>query len=263
MFNPPNDRIAGRKVNFMATCLCDSIFSDAAKNAVQILKHFGAEVSLPHDQTCCGQPAFNSGDFASARKVLLSTMRAFGGNSDPIVVPSASCAAMLYHSSKIAFRESAPDVREKVDAFARRVWEFCDFLVNVLGVEKIPGKYEAKVALHNSCHGVRMMGLSSPSELHVPYHSKLRDLLAMVDDIEVAEPERRDECCGFGGMFSVEENAVSVAMGRAKVARHTATGAEYITGADSSCLMHMQGIIDREKLPIKTIHIVQILNSHA
>ena len=162
MFNPPNDRIAGRKVNFMATCLCDSIFSDAAKNAVQILKHFGAEVSLPHDQTCCGQPAFNSGDFASARKVLLSTMRAFGGNSDPIVVPSASCAAMLYHSSKIAFRESAPDVREKVDAFARRVWEFCDFLVNVLGVEKIPGKYEAKVALHNSCHG---KGSGTPAAL--------------------------------------------------------------------------------------------------
>lgn len=107
------------------------------------------------------------------------------------------------------------------------------------------------------------MGLSSPSELHVPYSSKLRDLLSLVEGVEVAEPERRDECCGFGGMFSAEEGAVSVAMGRAKVQRHMATGAEYITGADSSCLMHMQGIIDREKLPVKTVHIVEILNSKA
>ena len=107
------------------------------------------------------------------------------------------------------------------------------------------------------------MGLSSPSELHVPYSSKLRDLLSLVEGVEVAEPERRDECCGFGGMFSAEEGAVSVAMGRAKVQRHMATGAEYITGADSSCLRHMQGIIDREKLPVKTVHIVEILNSKA
>ena len=91
--------------------------------------------------------------------------------------------------------------------------------------------------------------------------SKLRDLLSLVGGIDIAEPSRRDECCGFGGMFSVEENAVSVAMGRAKVRRHIDTGAEYITGADSSCLMHMQGIIDREKLPVKTLHIVEILNS--
>ena len=105
------------------------------------------------------------------------------------------------------------------------------------------------------------MGLSSPSEMNVPLRSKLRDLLALVEGVEVMEPERQDECCGFGGMFSVEENAVSVAMGRAKVRRHIDTGAEYITGADSSCLMHMQGIIDREKLPVKTLHIVEILNS--
>ena len=105
------------------------------------------------------------------------------------------------------------------------------------------------------------MGLSSPSELNVPYMSKLRDLLSLVRDVEIAEPSRRDECCGFGGMFSVEENAVSVCMGRDKVRDHMATGAEYITGADSSCLMHMQGVIDHDKLPVKTIHVVEILNS--
>ena len=103
------------------------------------------------------------------------------------------------------------------------------------------------------------MGLSSPSELNIPYFNKLRDLLSLVEGIEIMEPERPDECCGFGGMFSVEETAVSVQMGHDKVHRHMATGAEYIVGADSSCLMHQNGIIDREKLPIKTLHIVEIL----
>ena len=172
--------------------------------------------------------------------------------------PSASCVVFV--------REGYPRLLDNYREHAcldSRIWEICEFLHDVVKPARLDARFPHRVSLHNSCHGVRMMGLSSPSELHVPYHSKLRDLLAMVEGIEVAEPERRDECCGFGGMFSVEENAVSVAMGRAKVARHTAPGAEYITGADSSCLMHMRGIIDREKLPIKTIHIVQILNSHA
>ena len=105
------------------------------------------------------------------------------------------------------------------------------------------------------------MKLSSASELNIPYFSKLRDLLSLVEGVEVVEPERKDECCGFGGMFAVEEQAVSVCMGRDKIRHHMETGAEYITGADSSCLMHMQGIIEREKLPIRIVHIVEILAS--
>ena len=105
------------------------------------------------------------------------------------------------------------------------------------------------------------MGLSSPSEQNIPYYSKLRNLLSLVEGVEVVEPERRDECCGFGGLFSIEESAVSARMGHDKVQRHMATGAEYITGADSSCLMHMQGVIEREKQPIRTKHIVEILTA--
>ena len=106
------------------------------------------------------------------------------------------------------------------------------------------------------------MGLSASSELNVPYFSKLRNLLSLVEGIEIAEPERRDECCGFGGLFSIEESAISTRMGRDKVQRHIATGAEYIVGADSSCLMHMQGVIDREKYAIRTKHIVEILTAN-
>lgn len=111
------------------------------------------------------------------------------------------------------------------------------------------------------CHGVRLLHLSSPSELNVPYHNKLRDLLTLVRGIEVVEPDPVDECCGFGGMFGVEEHAVSGQMGRDKVRHHMETGAEYIAGADCSCLMHQGGIIAREKYPIKTIHVIEILAS--
>ncbi|MDE6689268.1 MAG: (Fe-S)-binding protein, partial [Prevotella sp.] len=118
-----------------------------------------------------------------------------------------------------------------------------------------------KVSVHNSCHGVRELGLSSPSERNVPKYNKIIDLLRLVDGIEVVEPERPDECCGFGGMFAVEEQAVSRRMGIDKVKRHIATGAQYVTGPDSSCLMHMQGIAEKEHLPIHFIHVVQILSA--
>jgi L-lactate dehydrogenase complex protein LldE len=134
-----------------------------------------------------------------------------------------------------------------------------EFLHDVLKVTTVPGTFPHVVSVHNSCHGVRELGLSSPSERNIPPFNKIIDLLRLVPDITVKEPERKDECCGFGGMFSVEETDVSVRMGSDKLNRHIATGAEYITGPDSSCLMHMQGIAKRQKMPIKFIHVVQIL----
>ena len=140
-----------------------------------------------------------------------------------------------------------------------KIYDICEFIHDVVKPEKLQASFPHKVSIHNSCHGVRELGLSRASELGLPYFNKLRDLLSMVNGIEVFEPEHPDECCGFGGMFAVEEPEVSICMGQDKVHHHMNTGAEYITGADSSCLMHMQGVIDREHLPIKTIHIVQIL----
>ena len=128
-------------------------------------------------------------------------------------------------------------------------------------VKELKAEFPHKVSIHNSCHGVRELHLSSPSERNIPYFSKLRDLLSLVKGIEIFEPKRVDECCGFGGMFAIEEPEVSVCMGQDKVKDHMSTGAEYITGADSSCLMHMEGVIKRDNLPIKTIHIVEILAS--
>ena len=136
-----------------------------------------------------------------------------------------------------------------------------EFLHDVLKVKGLPGKFPHVVSLHNSCHGVRELGLSSPSERNEPRFNKIKDLLQLVEGITVKEPERPDECCGFGGMFSIEETAVSEQMGKDKIARHIATGAEYVTGPDSSCLMHMQGIAKRQQSPIQFIHVVEILSA--
>jgi len=140
-----------------------------------------------------------------------------------------------------------------------KIYEVCEFLHDILKVDKLPTRFPHKVSVHNSCHGLRELKLSAASELNIPHFSKIKDLLSLVEGIEIVEPQKVDECCGFGGMYSIEEQAVSVCMGQDKVKNHMDTGAEYITGADSSCLMHMQGIIKREKLPIKIIHVVEIL----
>ena len=154
------------------------------------------------------------------------------------------------------FQDKSEKVIETFDELFKDVVEF---LHDVLKVDHVPGKFPHVVSVHNSCHGVRELGLSSPSERHIKPFNKIIDLLNMVEGITIHEPERKDECCGFGGMFSIEEPAVSTRMGEDKIKRHMATGAEYVTGPDSSCLMHMAGIAKKEKMPIKFIHVVQIL----
>jgi L-lactate dehydrogenase complex protein LldE len=164
---------------------------------------------------------------------------------DYVVAPSASCTAFVKS--------------QHYCLTAAKIYDVCEFLHDVLQVDHVPGRFPHRVSVHNSCHGVRELHLSSASELNITPYSKIKDLLAMVEGIEVAEPERVDECCGFGGMFAVEEQAVSVCMGQDKLKNHLATGATYITGADSSCLMHLQGIARREQMPVEFIHVTQIL----
>ena len=142
---------------------------------------------------------------------------------------------------------------------AGKTMDLVEFLHDVVKVTSLPARFPHKVSVHNSCHGVRELGLSSPSEEHIAKFNKIKDLLQLVDGIDVVEPERPDECCGFGGMFSVEETAVSAQMGRDKVERHMQTGAEYITGPDCSCLMHMAGVAKKQGLNIQFKHVVEIL----
>ncbi len=244
--NPPKDRKTGNIVNFMATCLCDAIYADAAKNSVEILKKFGCEVLLPKNQTCCGQPAFNSGDFASARKVISHTIEAFSGNDYPVIVPSGSCAAMLFESSLIAFKDAPAQEYKKVEDFAKRVWELNDFLVNALGVEKIGGNLKAKVAIHNSCH---TKGTGTPEAM--------KKLLSTIEGIEFVDFES-DSCCGFGGTFSVVFPQISAEIGEKKVKAIATAKPDIIVAADTSCLLHQRGIAERLGIDYPTQHVCQV-----
>lgn len=243
------------KVGLFIPCYINAIYPNVGVASYKLLKSLGVDVDYPVDQTCCGQPMANAG-FEGEAVNLASRFDDIFREYDYVVGPSASCVAFV--------RLNHPEILEKRGhrcESAGKVYDLCEFIHDVIKPTELKASFPHKVSIHNSCHGVRELQLSSASELNIPYYHKLRDLLGLVKDIEVYEPSHVDECCGFGGMFAVEEQAVSVCMAKDKIGHHRETGAEYITGADSSCLMHMQGVIDRENLPIKTIHIVEILAS--
>jgi L-lactate dehydrogenase complex protein LldE len=241
------------KVGLFIPCYVNALHPEAGVAAYRLLEHFGVDVDYPLAQTCCGQAMANGGFESEALPLACRFDRLFR-SCDYIVAPSASCVAFV--------REKYPEMLAK-DARpclgGGRIYELCEFLYDVLEVGEMPGHFPHKVSVHNSCHGVRGLRLSSGSELMIPRYSRIIDLLSRVDGIEILEPRRPDECCGFGGMFAVEEAAVSVCMGEDKIRNHLATGAKVVTGADSACLMHMQGIAQRERLPLRFLHVAQIL----
>lgn len=243
------------KVGLFIPCYINAIYPQVGVASYKLLTSLGLDVDYPQDQTCCGQPMANAG-FEGESSRLARRFDNLFRDYDYIVGPSASCVAFV--------RLNHPDILKREGhrcTCAEKTYDLCEFIHDIVRPTRLNARFPHKVSLHNSCHGVRELGLSSPSERNIPYYNKLRDLLGLVEGVEVFEPEHVDECCGFGGMFAVEEQAVSVCMAKEKIRRHAATGAEYITGADSSCLMHMQGVIDREHLPIRTIHIVEILSA--
>ena len=241
------------KVGLFIPCYINAIYPEVGVASYKLLKAVGMDVDYPLDQTCCGQPMANAG-FEKESYAMAMRMEELFKAYDYVVGPSASCVAFV--------KEYHPGILKEgnhVCSNAGKIYDICEFLHDIVKPASLSAEFPHKVSIHNSCHGVRELNLSSPSERNIPYYNKLRNLLALVKGIEIFEPKRIDECCGFGGMFSIEEPEVSACMAQDKVADHISTGAEYITGADSSCLMHMQGVIERENLPIKTIHIVQIL----
>lgn len=241
------------KIGLFIPCYVNAIYPEVGVASYRLLHHLGMDVDYPLEQTCCGQPMANAG-FEREALPLAKRFEALFEQYEYVVAPSASCTVFVKNNyPKILSSEN------HLCQTSGKIYDICEFLHDILKVDKLPGVFPHKVSVHNSCHGVRELHLSSASELMEADYSKIRNLLSKVEGVEVVEPEKVDECCGFGGMFSVEESAVSVCMGQDKVKNHINTGAEYITGADSSCLMHMQGVVNRDKQPIKFIHVVQIL----
>lgn len=247
------------KVGLFIPCYVDAVYPNVAMATYKLLRSLGVDVTYPQGQTCCGQPMANAG-FESEAIPLAGKMEEMFKGYDYVVAPSVSCTAFL--------RINYPDLigKDHKCSIASKAMDVVEFLHDVLKVKSLPSKFPHRVSLHNSCHGVRELHLSSPKEIMTPPpFNKIRDLLELVEGIEVVEPERPDECCGFGGMFSIEETAVSGEMGKSKLQRHINTGAEYITGPDSSCLMHLAGVAAKEKAKaangddIRFIHVVEIL----
>lgn len=242
------------KIGLFIPCYVDALYPEVGVSTYKLLRSLGLDVDYPEKQTCCGQPMGNAG-FERMAVPLAEKYDALFAPYDYVVAPSASCAAYVkvFHPNLM---------KEKTCVAAEKTMDLVEFLHDVIKVEKLSAKFPHKVSVHNSCHGVRELGLSSPSERNVPKFNKVIDLLHLVEGIEVVEPERPDECCGFGGMFSIEEKDVSARMGLEKIRRHIATGAEFVTGPDSSCLMHMQGVAQKQKIDgIQFIHVAQILAS--
>ncbi len=238
-------------VGLFIPCYIDQLYPEVALSTFRLLQKFNINVDYPTEQTCCGQPLYNSGCFEDCKPLAKKFIQTFE-KYDYIVAPSGSCISMVKnHYSKL------DDQAHKV---IDKSYELIEFLNDVLKVETLDSTFNAKVGIHNSCHAHRELNLASKSELHEPQFSKLESLLSLVKSIQISHPKRVDECCGFGGTFALNEPDVSTQMGIHRIQEHIDNGAEYITGVDISCLMHMQGIIDRNNLPIKTIHIAQILN---
>ena len=240
------------KIGLFIPCYVDAVYPQVGVATYKLLKHLGLDVTYPLNQTCCGQPMANAG-FEKMAVPLAEKFEDMFKEFDYIVAPSVSCTAFV----KINYPRLLEGKKKCVTA--EKAMDVVEFLHDVVKVKSLPGAFEHKVSLHNSCHGVRELGLSSPSEMNVGKFNKIKDLLELKKGITVVEPERADECCGFGGMFSVEETAVSAQMGEDKVKRHMETGAEYVTGPDCSCLMHMAGVAKKRDLDIQFIHAVEIL----
>lgn len=242
------------KVGLFIPCYVDAFFPEVGIATLELLERFDVDVVYPLDQTCCGQPMANSGCEGDAAATEALFVRNFAG-FDHIVTPSGSCTHHVReHLTAIPQTEDVVNVR-------KRTYELVEFLHDVLGVREFPwAEFPHAVGLHNGCASLRALGTAKMSEIDGPSFSKPLTLLGAVKGIRFVAPQRPDECCGFGGTFSVFEEPVSARMGYDKVQDHQRAGAEYIVSADMSCLMHQKGCAERLGLPLKFIHIAQILN---
>ncbi|GAA4415160.1 (Fe-S)-binding protein [Nibrella viscosa] len=241
------------KVALFIPCYVDQFYPKVGIATLQLLEKLGVKAEFPMQQTCCGQPMANSGCEQDSVPVYHNFVQTFAGY-DYIVAPSGSC---VYHVRKhFDIIEQTPEVRH----VRERTYELVQFMTDVLGVTEIATEFPYRVGLHLSCHGQRGMRLATDSELTPVRDGQISRLLKKVKGLELVELERYDECCGFGGSFCVTEAAVSARMGTDRVDDHVRNGAQVLTGGDVSCLMHLEGIVRRRKLPLRVMHVAEILN---
>jgi len=237
------------RVQLFVTCIIDSLFPHVGEATVTVLERLGLEVQFLQAQTCCGQPAYNGGFWEEARPVALRFLDIFEATApDPIVCPSGSCAAMIVHGYPDLFQDDAPNLA-RAQAIAARTYEFSQFLVDRLGVTDVGATFTGSLTYHPSCHLLRF--------LHVTHQP--RQLLAHVKGAEVAPLPGAEECCGFGGLFAIKHGDISGAILDKKIENLQKTGARTLVGCDMSCLMHIQGGLNRDKVAMQSQHLAEIL----
>lgn len=239
------------RVSLFITCLVDQFFPDVGMSAVSVLRKLGVDVDFPAAQTCCGQPAFNSGFTTEARELAKRFIAIFE-KSEFVVAPSGSCTSMV----RVFYPEllkDEPEWQKRAESLASRTYELTEFLVNVLGVEDVGASFEGKVALHQSCHLLR--------ELNV--RTEPQRLLKAIKGIDLVDLERSDTCCGFGGLFAIKYPHISGSILQDKLDCIKKSGGDVVVACDVSCLMHIGGGLSRQGERTRTMHIAELLASEA
>jgi L-lactate dehydrogenase complex protein LldE len=235
------------RASIFVTCIVDQLFPQVGMAMADVLERIGWNVEFPENQTCCGQPAFNMGYRDEAREVARHFLRVFR-DAEYIVVPSGSCTSMIAHRYAELF-EHEPEQREEARRLEPRVWEFSKFLLEVARVDDVGARLDKVVTFHDSCHGLRELGIKDGP----------RRLLSHVRGLELREMDIAEECCGFGGTFSVKFAEISGGMARTKIDSILRTGADAVVGIDASCLMQIGGALSRAGSPVGTMHLAEVL----
>jgi L-lactate dehydrogenase complex protein LldE len=236
-------------IQLFITCLIDSFYPQTGEAVVDILQLLGVDVEFPRDQTCCGQPNFNAGLRSEARPVAEHTLRVFEKTSGDIVTPSGSCAHMLKHGYPELFQDD-PIWLPRAQAMAERVYEFTEYLVDKLGVTELGAHWDGLLTYHPSCHTLRGMTIDRQP----------RTLLANVRGAQIVELPHADECCGFGGIFSMEHPELSGEWLKRKISNLETTHSSTLVVTDAGCLMHIAGGLHRQRKKQRVLHIAEVLN---
>jgi len=236
------------RITLFIPCYIDQFYPQVGISVVKIFEKLGHTVDYPEGQTCCGQPAFNSGMWDQARAVAAQALDVFK-SAEVIVTPSGSCGAMM----RVFYPQLFKDTPQAALAgeVAKKTYEFSEFLVNRLKVTNLGASFSGKATFHDGCHGLRELGVKQAP----------RELLKKVQGLELVEMDPPEVCCGFGGTFAVKFPMISAAMGEGKCASIADTKADYVISLDSSCLMHIQGMLDRQGKPVKSLHLAEVLAS--
>ncbi|HVS91777.1 MAG TPA: (Fe-S)-binding protein [Mucilaginibacter sp.] len=236
------------KIDLFIPCFMDQLSPETAWNVVRVLEKAGCEVRYNPEQTCCGQPAFNAGFWDDAKEVGIKFLKSFSDTEEvAIVTPSASCTGMVKNYYNDLFTNTT--LHNRCRAIQGKIYELSDFLVNIMQIDYFGAELDGRAVYHDSCSALR--------ECHIK--PEPRQLLSKVLGLELVDLKDGETCCGFGGTFAVKFEAISTAMAQQKVDNAINAGADFIISTDHSCLMHLQGYIDKNNLPIKTLHLADVL----